>query len=765
MNATTGIQAAIAALQGGDAARAAMICEQVLRAEPRHAQVLHLSGLIACQRGRSDLGIDFFVRSLASNPHQPGVYANIGGALVSLRRADEALAFCDRALSLQPGSAEAHYSRGCALNELERYEEAVQDFDAALLASPKLVPAFITRGNALCKLERLDEALVSFDRALAVQPNDPMALYNRGNVLRDLQRYEEALASYDRALALNLKSPELFNNRGNVLRDLSRLREALESYEQALAMQPDATEPLNNRGTTLLDLGQTKSAIACFQRVLQLKPDSPETLDNLGLAFRMDERPDEALTAYSELLRIAPQFKAVRMNLHHARSLCCDWSQYSHEVPALIDSLRAGLPGNPLPLLAVSHDAGLQRQCAHDFAASEGWLTPTAPLWTGERYQHERLRIAYVSADFRPHALSFLLAGVLEQHDRQRFEVLGISLQPEERSAFGQRIRSAFDWFVDATNMSDRETAAAIRDLEVDIAVDLMGCTRWCRPAIFAQRPAPVQVNYIGYPAGMGVPFIDYIIADDFVIPRETAHLYAEQVVYLPECFQPNDDLRPIGPTPTRADAGLPEEGFVFCCFNNTYKFNPQMFDIWMRLLTQVPGSVLWLPVDNPLAGENLRREAAQRGVDPNRIVLARRLPYPEHLGRTRLADLFLDTLPFNAGTTASDTLWAGVPLLTCAGEAFASRMAGSLLRAVGLPELITHTLEDYERLALNLTRQPDTLRQLRTRLAANRDTSPLFNTTQYSRHLEAAYTSMQVRLARGDKPASIEIERINPLE
>jgi len=598
-----------------------------------------------------------------------------------------------------------------------------------------------------------------------VQPNDPMALYNRGNVLRDLQRYEEALASYDRALALNLKSPELFNNRGNVLRDLSRLREALESYEQALAMQPDATEPLNNRGTTLLDLGQTKSAIACFQRVLQLKPDSPETLDNLGLAFRMDERPDEALTAYSELLRIAPQFKAVRMNLHHARSLCCDWSQYSHEVPALIDSLRAGLPGNPLPLLAVSHDAGLQRQCAHDFAASEGWLTPTAPLWTGERYQHERLRIAYVSADFRPHALSFLLAGVLEQHDRQRFEVLGISLQPEERSAFGQRIRSAFDWFVDATNMSDRETAAAIRDLEVDIAVDLMGCTRWCRPAIFAQRPAPVQVNYIGYPAGMGVPFIDYIIADDFVIPRETAHLYAEQVVYLPECFQPNDDLRPIGPTPTRADAGLPEEGFVFCCFNNTYKFNPQMFDIWMRLLTQVPGSVLWLPVDNPLAGENLRREAAQRGVDPNRIVLARRLPYPEHLGRTRLADLFLDTLPFNAGTTASDTLWAGVPLLTCAGEAFASRMAGSLLRAVGLPELITHTLEDYERLALNLTRQPDTLRQLRTRLAANRDTSPLFNTTQYSRHLEAAYTSMHVRLARGDKPASIEIERINPLE
>jgi len=274
-----------------------------------------------------------------------------------------------------------------------------------------------------------------------------------------------------------------------------------------------------------------------------------------------------------------------------------------------------------------------------------------------------------------------------------------------------------------------------------------------------------VQVNYIGYPAGMGVPFMDYIIADDFVIPRETAHLYAEQVVYLPDCFQPNDDLRPIGPTPTRAEAGLPEEGFVFCSFNNTYKFNPQMFDVWMRLLTQVPGSVLWLPVDNPLAGENLRREAAQRGVDPNRIVLARRLPYPEHLGRTRLADLFLDTLPFNAGTTASDTLWAGVPLLTCAGEAFASRMAGSLLRAVGLPELITHTLEDYERLALNLTRQPDTLRQLRTRLAANRDTSPLFNTTQYSRHLEAAYTSMHVRLARGDKPASIEIERINPLE
>jgi protein O-GlcNAc transferase len=759
MNATTGIQAAIAALQGGDAARAALICDQVLRAEPRHAQVLHLSGLIACQRGRCDLGIDFFARSLASNPHQPGVYANIGGALVTLRRADEAIAFCDRALSLQPGSAEAHYSRGCALHELQRHEEAIADFDAALKASPKLVPALISRGNALCKLGHLDEALASFERALAVQPNDVMALYNRGNVLRDLLRNEDALASYDRALALNLRSAELLNNRGNVLRDLGRLREALECYEQALAMQPDITEPLNNRGTTLLDLGQTKAAIGCFQRVLQLQPHSPATLDNLGLAYRMDERPDEALTAYTELLRIAPQYKAVRMNLHHARALCCDWTQYSHEVSPLIESLRAGSPGNPFPLLAISHDAALQRQCAHDFAASEGWLKPSAPLWTGERYQHERLRIAYVSADFRQHALSFLLAGVLEQHDRQRYEVIGISLQPEDPSVFGQRVRSAFDRFVDATHLSDRETAAAIRDLEVDIAVDLMGCTRLCRPAIFAQRPAPVQVNFLGYPGSMGVPFIDYIIADDFVIPRDKAHLYAEQVVYLPECFQPNDDRRVIDPTPTRADAGLPEQGFVFCCFNNTYKFTPQVFDIWMRLLTQVPGSVLWLPVDNRVAGENLRREASQRGVDPDRLVLARRLPYAEHLGRTRLADLFLDTLPFNAGTTASDALWAGVPLLTCAGEAFASRMAGSLLRAVGLPELITYTLEDYERVALDLARDPDKLRPLRARLAANRDTSPLFNTGQYCRHLEAAYQELHAKRTRGEQPVGLALE------
>jgi protein O-GlcNAc transferase len=382
-----------------------------------------------------------------------------------------------------------------------------------------------------------------------------------------------------------------------------------------------------------------------------------------------------------------------------------------------------------------------------------GYLVPAAPqpLWTGKARPHGKLRIAYLSADFYRHATAFLMAQLFELHDRSRFEVLGVSFGQDDRSDMRARLLAAFDRFHDVGSRSDYDVAKLLHELEVDIAVDLKGLTLDCRPGILAYRPAPVQVSYLGYPGTMGADFIDYVIADPIVLPLDQQPLWTERIVHLPDCYQVNDSKRQISTrTPTRREVDLPERGFVFCSFNNNWKITPPVFDVWMRLLRAVDGSVLWLIWDNAAAERNLRREAAARGVDPARLVFAATLKVEEHLARHRLADLFLDTLPVNAHTTASDALWAGLPLLTCCGESFSGRVAASLLAAVDLPELVTSNLADYEALALRLATDPTLLRAFRKRLEQNRSTSALFDTDRFRRHIEAAYLTMWERFARG---------------
>jgi predicted O-linked N-acetylglucosamine transferase (SPINDLY family) len=351
------------------------------------------------------------------------------------------------------------------------------------------------------------------------------------------------------------------------------------------------------------------------------------------------------------------------------------------------------------------------------------------------------------------------MAGVLEAHDRTRFDVAAVAYGPESNDEMTARLRSAPVHFIDVRSKSDREAALLLRELEIDIAVDLQGFTLHCRPGILSHRAAPVQINYLGYPGTLGAEHMDYIIADRHVVPEDQRHYYSEHVVYLPDTFQANDSKRRIAEhTPSRAEAGLPEDGFVFCSFNNSYKISPAVFDVWMRLLKAVMGSVLWLVADNALVGRNLRREAVKRGIEPHRLIFAPRIEYAEHLARLQLADLFLDTLPFNAGTTASDALWSGLPVLTCTGEAFASRMAGSLLNAIGLPELITHNLKDYEALALKLAANRGLLADIKARLARNRTICPLFDTDRFRRHMESAYITMWERYQSGAPLARISV-------
>lgn len=727
-------------------------------------------GLVPALFGRANALLDLHrpLDALASydallrlQPDNPEALFNRGNALFELQKHEAALESFDRAIALNPVHAAARNNRGSVLMSARRFDEALASFDAAIAADPGFVFAFRNRGTALRELARPKDALEAFDRALEHRADYADAHAGRGDALLDLQRPEEALAAHDRAVFLNAGSPEAHLGRGNSLCALRRIAEAAACYEEAERLDPGNAAAAYNLGKLHLEGQRPLDALACFDRALRRKNDFAAALCSRADALQALERPEAAAECLAELLRMEPERDYAAGALLHAQQGCADWSvktaaagcEMIHR--AVLAKKRAD---SPFSFLAVADDPIAQLQCAKTFVADR--CPSVAPLWVGGRYRHERLRVAYVSPDFREHAVSYLLTGVLERHDRRRFETIGVSLRPEEQSRLGRRVKQAFGRFVDASGESDRAVAELMRSLEVDIAVDLAGFTDGLRPQIFSHRPAPIQVQYLGYPGTMGAPFIDYLMADAFVVPAEAAALYSEQIVYLPHCFQANDDQRTISRREiTREAAGLPREGFVFCCFNNTYKLNSTMFDIWMRLLDRVPRSVLWLVGANETVRANLRHEAARRGADPGRLVFAARAPYAEHLNRLGLADLFLDTLPFNGGATASDALWAGLPLLTCAGKSFAARMAGSLVRAAGLPELATADLEAYETMAVELAGQPEALLALRRRLQETRHAAPLFDTDLFRRHLETAYEQMWERHDRGAAPGSFSVD------
>jgi predicted O-linked N-acetylglucosamine transferase (SPINDLY family) len=464
------------------------------------------------------------------------------------------------------------------------------------------------------------------------------------------------------------------------------------------------------------------------------------------------------LAACDKAFQLDHDFDYIAGRRLQAKLEMCQWTNLEAEVAQLLSAIRERKPASaPFVLLAIPSTAAEQLQCAKSRVRN----LPAFPrVWRGEAYSHDRIRVAYVSSDLYEHAIGYLTVGLFENHDRSRFEVTAIFFGPERDSDFCRRVRGSCEHFLDCRSRSDKEVAELIRQLEIDIVVDLNGFTRNARPAILARRPAPIQVSYIGYLGTMGAEFIDYVIADEIALPFDQQEHYTENIVHLPDCFLVNDNRLAIAPhTPSRAEVGLPAEGFVFCSFNSTYKLGPPIFKLWMRLLSAIEGSVLWLVESDAEMAANLRREAQQRGIDPGRIVFAPRIPLGEHLARQRLADLFLDTTPYNAGATGAAALWSGLPVLTVTGETFVGRMAASMLHAVGLPELATPSLEDYEALALRLAREPSLLASVKAKLARNRDTYPLFDTARFTRNIETAYTTMWQRHRQGEPPAHFAVK------
>jgi protein O-GlcNAc transferase len=785
------MQQAMAAYQRGNLDEAQWLCRQALGIKPDDFDALNLSGIIAIRMGRVQEAAGLLGRAVAVkpadaatrinygatlqelqrpaealeqyqhairlNPDIAGAHNNLGFALRQLGRLDEALASYDRAVQLKPDYAEAFNNRGIALQEQKRLELALASYDQALALRPDYAEAHNNRGSALQRLRRLQAALDSYERAIALLPNFAEAFNNRGIVLKELARLDEALESYAHALRLAPDHAQAHNNRGVVLRELRRPDEALASHEQALRYKPDHAEAHNNRGIALRELGRLDEALASYERALAILPDYAGAHHNRGNALRQVGRYPDAAQSFARALAAAPDFSFAKGHLLHVKMLCCDWNGLDELHASLQQDCLARKPSaDPFGYQAICDSEHELQICAEVYAATYFPRRGNQVRATAGGLDR-RIRLGYLSGEFRHQATSLLMTELFERHDRNRFESFAFDNGGDDGSQTRARINAAFREVIDITRMSDPEAAALVQSRGIDILVNLNGYFGEGRQGVFAHKPSPIQVNYLGFPGTLGADYIDYLIADRTVIPAASRQYYSEKIAWLPDCYQANDTRRAIADRMfTREELGLPRTGFVFCCFSNNYKITPGAFDGWMRILDRVDRSVLWLLENNSAASANLRQEASARGVNPERLIFAAHMPLEEHLARHRAADLFLDTWPCNAHTTASDALWAGLPLLTCAGHTFPGRVAASLLEAIGMSELIASTPEHYEALAVEIADHPEKLAHLRQKLVRNRLTTPLFDVRRFTGHIENAYAQMYERYQAGLPPDHI---------
>jgi protein O-GlcNAc transferase len=677
-------------------------------------------------------------------------------ALLGQGRIEDAAVAIAALIAAHPYDAGLHNIAGAVEAGRGDLVAALACYDRAIARAPSFVDAHGNRGVALLRLGRWQDALDSFDRALRYRPDFVEAWSNRGIALKDMGRWEEALASQDQAIRHQPGFTPAWYNRAMALQRLHRLDEARDSFAAVLARRPDHADAAFGLGCVLYELGRPDEAVAQFDRALAIRPGFAAALGYRGDALHQLGRLDLAVESYRAALRFAPADSEMASRLLFLKAQMADWQPEPGLDPATL-GIASGIV-RPFNLLALDDSAERQLIRARNWARAQYPLSMSA---THERPagRPERLRIGYFSADFHDHATMALIGSLFAAHDRSRFEVHAFSFGPDRSDPMRARAVETADVFHDVRTRSDGEIAALARAVGIDIAVDLKGYTQDARPGIFAHGPAPVRIAWLGYPGTSGADFIDYIVADRLVIPPSQRGHYSEKLISLPASYQINDRLRPMAAAPAdRAALGLPEDGFVFCCFNNSFKISAEAFAIWMRLLGRVDGSVLWLLRDNGWAAANLRRAAEAHGIDPARLVFADRVSAADHLARQAQADLFLDSFAYNAHTTASDALWMGVPLVTRLGESFASRVAGSLLHALDLPELATDSAEAYERLALELARDRGRLAALRERLAAQRLASPLFDTPRFVGDLERGFERAYDRWLAGLPPDHIDL-------
>lgn len=733
--------------------------DKAIAINPAHANAHHNRGLALHTLKQHQAAVESYDKAIGIKPNHADAYCNLGLALHELKQHRSAIQNFDKALAIDPNHALAHCNRGLTLHDLNEHQAAVDSYDEAIAINPAYADAYSNRGNALHKLGQHQAAVHSFDKAICINPEHAEAHHNRGISLNELRRREAAIESYDKAIAIKPDFAEAYAYRGKALEELNQHGAAVDSYTKAISIKPDFAEAHFDRGVALIKLKQHQAALESFDKAIAILPGFAMSHANRGQVLMELKQFEAAIDSFDKALSISSDLPFIYGTRLHTKMRICDWHAVGNQIIELCQKIQNGTCATPpFAFLALSDSLALQRK------AAEIWVSEnekkSSSLEVGvmpKRVRQEKIRIAYFSADYHNHATAYLMAGLFEQHDKSRFELIAFSFGPDLKDEMRQRVRAAFDKFIDVRDKSDKEVALLCRSLNIDIAIDLKGFTQDQRAGIFSHRAAPLQVSYLGYPGTMGAGYIDYLIADKTLIPEPSQQYYAEKIAYLPNSYQVNDSTRKINDKVfTREELGLPVSGFVFCCFNNNYKITPGTFDGWIRILQRVEGSVLWLFEDSPGAADNLRQEAQRRGLNPRRLVFARLMPQADHLARLRAADLLIDTFPYNAHTTASDALWVSLPVLTRPGEAFASRVAASLLTAIDMPELIASTPEEYETMAVELATDHVRFKAIKEKLERNRLSTSLFDTKLFSRNIENAYTQMYERYHAGLAPDHI---------
>ena len=648
---------------------------------------------------------------------------------------------CKEILKKETNHFQANFFLGILSAINKKFDIAKQLLNKATEIQPDNSDAHNNLGNVLKQIGEYQKAKSCYEKAIQIQPNNAPLHNNLGIVLEELGEHQKAKTRYEKAIQIQPSYLMALNNLGNLLKELGEYQNAKNCYEKTIQIQPSHVAAINNLGNVLGKLEEYKKAISCYDEAIKINPNYFLAHNNKGVILQKLRKFNESLKSYNSAFKINPNYNFLLGKVLYLKSCICDWEYFDENLNSLKDKLNNNLASSsPFSVTTLYDLPELQKKTADIWVkntySNKNKLGPISKYQT-----NKKIRIGYFSADFHDHATSLLIAHMLELHDKSKFELFGFSFGPDKKDEIRKRVSSSFDHFIDVRLKSDEDISKLSRSFKIDIAIDLKGFTTDDRFGIFLNRCAPIQVSYLGYPGTSGTNSIDYIIADKILIPKENQKFFSEKIIYLPNTYQPNDFTKKISKKIfKREEVGLPKDSFVFCCFCQNYKITPNIFDIWMKVLKKIEGSVLWLIKDSNEGVKNLKKEAEKRGVNPDKIIFAENMPISEHLARHKMADLFIDTFPCNAHTTCSDALWSGLPVITLMGQSFASRVSGSLLNAVDLNELITTTEKDYEDLIINVAKDSKKLKIIKNKLKNNRITQPLFNTKIYTNKIESAY-------------------------
>jgi len=694
-------------LKKNDFANAKLIYENILSVDKKNFDALFFLGVILIKFKNYKKARELLEQVVLIKPNFADAYNNIGICLEKLNDLDGAIKNYNLAINNRPNFAEAHNNIGVVFQKLRNFDQAILQYKKAISYKNLYLDAYINLANLFKETKQFEEAIKNFDLAINLNPNLAEVYNNKGNALKEIRKFEEAIKNYDLAINLNPNLAEVYNNKGNALKEIRKFEEAIKNYDLAINLNPNFAEAYFNTATTLQDIKNFEKAVLYFEKALLLDKEIP----------------------------------FCKGYLLHAKMLCCNWSGLNELYKEIYNDVEKNrYSATPFGYQAICDDESNLQKCAQLYS-NKRFPEIKNNLFSKKVSKNKKIKIGYLCGEFREQATSILMTEVWEKHNKEDFEIIAFDSGWDDKSVRRNRIINAFDKFIDISKVSDLDAAKIIYKEQIDILINLNGFFGTGRPVVFSYRPAGIQINYLGFPGTIGSKYIDYILCDQTVVPLESKKFYNEKIIYLPDSYQANDTKRNISDKKfLREELSLPNESFVFCCFNNNYKITPNMFDVWARLLKKIDNSVLWLIEGNSEATENLKKEVKIRNIDASRLIFAKRMKLEDHLARHKNADLFLDTLPYNAHTTASDSLWAGLPVLTCLGKAFPGRVAASLLRSLDLPELITYSENEYISKAEELALNKEKLTLIKNKLDINKFSQPLFNTELFCRSLESAF-------------------------